>query len=140
MAAAKKVPAKRPAVRKAPARKAPAAKKVPAKRPSGRARTAAARGATKADPPPPGGVAVAVGALIDSAKLVPGSWGDREAALAAVALTLAATLDAGAGLSTAAVARELRATIAALAPKEADGDDLAFIGDLSSPVGDSSES
>lgn len=62
-------------------------------------------------------------------------WG-ADGALAALAVTLAKTLDAGAGLSTAAVARELRATLADLAPKvDDDADrDAALIADLSTPV------
>lgn len=58
-------------------------------------------------------------------------------ALAQMAYHLARKLDTDAGLATAAVARELRATLAALTPvKETDdGDDLdALIATLSSPV------
>lgn len=58
-------------------------------------------------------------------------------ALAQMAYHLARKLDTDAGLATAAVARELRATLAALTPvKETDdGDDLdALIAALSSPV------
>lgn len=58
-------------------------------------------------------------------------------ALSQVAIHLAAALDAGAGLSTAAVARELRATLTALAkPKETDdGDALGdFLAGLLTPV------
>lgn len=69
--------------------------------------------------------------------------GDLTAAavpLSKVALELARTLDAGAGLATAAVARELRATLAGLAPKGGEpGDDDLFSRlerELSSPMGD----
>lgn len=44
-------------------------------------------------------------------------------ALAEVAFTLARTLDDGAGLATAAVSRELRATLVELAKMGVDGDD-----------------
>ena len=58
-------------------------------------------------------------------------------ARAALALNLAATLDAGAGMAAAAVARELRATLTELAPTEEDGgDDDPFdrlVADLSAP-------
>lgn len=63
--------------------------------------------------------------------------GQPTQALSQVAIHLAAALDAGAGLSTAAVARELRATLAALAkPKETDdGDALgSFLESLLSPM------
>jgi hypothetical protein len=55
---------------------------------------------------------------------------DRGCALASSALTLAEALDEGAGLSTAAVARELRATMtellkAAAKPEEDRVDDLS---------------
>lgn len=54
------------------------------------------------------------------------------AALAALALTLADTLDAGAGLATAGISRELRAVLADLKPADDGGaDDLA---DLSAPL------
>jgi hypothetical protein len=59
--------------------------------------------------------------------------------LCETAYLLARTLDAGAGLSTAAVSRELRATLAALMiPKETDGDSPLdeLIAALSAPMGD----
>ena len=58
-------------------------------------------------------------------------------ALAASALVLAAKLDSDAGLATAAVARELRATLAALTDGGRDeGDDgfAALVAGLSAPV------
>jgi hypothetical protein len=63
----------------------------------------------------------------------------RGEALAGLALTLAAFLDEGAGMATAAVARELRATVEALTN---DGDDEAedVLAGLSSPVRDISKS
>jgi hypothetical protein len=45
-------------------------------------------------------------------------WSQSHETLAALAATLADTLDAGAGMAVAAVSRELRATLEALAPKE----------------------
>jgi hypothetical protein len=59
-------------------------------------------------------------------------------ALAGIALTLAEALDAGAGLATAAVARELRATLEALTD---DGSDEAedVLAGLSAPVRDISK-
>lgn len=58
--------------------------------------------------------------------------------LAAAALVLARALDADAGLATAAVARELRATLTALtATGSDDGDDFdQIIATLSAPVAD----
>jgi hypothetical protein len=65
------------------------------------------------------------------------------AALKATAIRLARTLDEGAGLATAAVARELRATLASLTREEptddADGF-AALVAALSSPVQHTSES
>jgi len=63
-----------------------------------------------------------------------------DAALMALALTLAETLDGGAGMATAAVARELRATLAALTPEAKVDDDgfAALIEQLRAPVGDAS--
>jgi hypothetical protein len=56
----------------------------------------------------------------------------------ALALTLAETLDGGAGMATAAVARELRATLAALTPEVKLDDDgfAALIAQLRAPMGD----
>lgn len=59
-------------------------------------------------------------------------------ALVATALTLARKLDEGAGLATAAVARELRATLDALTKGGDDDDDDGFadlVAGLRSPVG-----
>ena len=63
-----------------------------------------------------------------------------DAALMALALTLAETLDSGAGMATAAVARELRATLAALTPEAKVDEDgfAALIEQLRAPVGDAS--
>ncbi len=51
-----------------------------------------------------------------------GAFDTRDEALGQLALTLAAQLDDGAGMATAAVARELRATLADLT-KDRSGDD-----------------
>ena len=69
---------------------------------------------------------VAVVALLDSLRTntVTSTYDE---ALGALALTLAQSLDDGAGMATAAVSRELRATLAALTAqtvKEDDHDDL----------------
>lgn len=59
--------------------------------------------------------------------------------LAASALVLARTLDEGAGLATAAVARELRATLTALTAggsDEGEGDFDAIVASLSAPLVD----
>jgi len=59
-------------------------------------------------------------------------------ALAASSLELARALDAGAGLSTAAIARELRATLTVLAEGANDSNDVIaeLVAQLSAPVGD----
>lgn len=59
-------------------------------------------------------------------------------ALAELALTLARTLDDGAGLAVAAVSRELRATIVELGkPHDSVGDEAeSWLAKLRSPVGD----
>jgi hypothetical protein len=58
--------------------------------------------------------------------------------LAEVAKTLARSLDDGAGLATAAVARELRATMLALTKTDGGGDDGwdSLLTQLSTPLGD----
>lgn len=80
-------------------------------------------------------VATVVDALRDAGQL-----DTQRGALAELARTLAQTLDAGAGLVVAAVARELRATLTALVPpqEEADAFDAAMrrILDGPAPVGD----
>ena len=60
-------------------------------------------------------------------------------ALSAVAVVLAKALDEGAGLATAAVARELRATLAVLTSAGGGDDDgcEAIVAGLSAPVVDS---
>lgn len=56
----------------------------------------------------------------------------RWSALSALAMTLAAQLDAGAGMATAAVSKELRATLDALTPEDVPDDAFArFAADLS---------
>ena len=57
-------------------------------------------------------------------------------ALAETAYTLARALDEGAGLATAAVARELRATLEALSRSGDDGDSAVarLLAELSAPV------
>ena len=64
------------------------------------------------------------------------SSGPVSGSLAAAALILARTLDDGAGLATAAVARELRATLLALAGTGGGDDDgtQALLAELSAPV------
>ena len=58
-------------------------------------------------------------------------------ALAQLALTLADQLDAGAGMATAAISRELRATLSELAESGGDVDDLdVFLAGLSAQVVD----
>ncbi len=60
-------------------------------------------------------------------------------ALARLALTLADYLDEGAGMATAAVSKELRATLAALTAKEViDNDDDIFSSDVPATIRHSS--
>lgn len=74
----------------------------------------------------------AVRSVVDSA--VPVS--PAHAALVAIAIALAQKLDEGAGMATAAVAAELRATLTELLAKGEDDDEYAgFLAGLSSPVG-----
>lgn len=62
-------------------------------------------------------------------------------ALGQLALTLAKALDEGAGMATAAVSKELRATLAALTAKEVVSDDeVVFGADLPAAVRDTTES
>jgi hypothetical protein len=76
---------------------------------------------------------IEAGVLADLADLdLPGTAGLR-----AAAIRLARTLDGDAGLATAAVARELRATLTALTSEGGDGDDdalSALVARLSAPV------
>ncbi len=60
----------------------------------------------------------------------------HDEALGRVALTLAQALDDGAGMATAAVSKELRATLAALTEREevTDGEDAIFGTDLPTQV------
>lgn len=63
-------------------------------------------------------------------------------ALARLAVTLAQTLDGDAGMATAAVSRELRATLADLEGRHggSDNDELtSFLAQLSAPVVDSED-
>lgn len=53
-------------------------------------------------------------------------------ALAAIAVTLAQSLDAGAGMAAAAISKELRATLAELRPAEEDDGDV--LPGLSAPI------
>jgi hypothetical protein len=97
----------------------PAAKQ-PAKRP---ARKRAAK-----PPTPPNRAAVAA----TLAKLEADPATDARAQLA---LTLADALDAGAGMATAAISKELRATLRDIEEGSASDDDFdTFIAGLSSPV------
>ena len=87
------------------------------------------------EPSTTGPVSAAVAA--DIARLTP-RLDQPDASLMALALTLARALDDGAGMATAAVARELRATLAALTPEEHHDDDgfAALIDQLRAPMGD----
>ena len=66
-----------------------------------------------------------------------GDLDDKKSALSEVAVVLARTLDDGAGLATAAVARELRATLEALIKETTTNDDTQFndlFARLSTPI------
>jgi hypothetical protein len=162
--AAKKAPSKTPAKRspgrattkgrasKAPSRAAgssaptdppPATKK----RPSGRARTAAKRAAETPPPPPTLPVHPSEGSLADTVddfiklRARDEDWTPRHWSLAELAMKLAQALDEGAGLATAAVAREFRATLGELAPAtNSSGTPLEqLLARLSAPLGDGEE-
>jgi hypothetical protein len=60
--------------------------------------------------------------------------GEVDSPLGQVALTLARTLDEGAGMSTAAVARELRATLKELTPHDSGDDFQKLMDELSTAV------
>jgi hypothetical protein len=66
----------------------------------------------------------------------------HDEALGRLALTLAETLDDGAGMAVAAVARELRAVLTELTTREVtiDEQDPIFGADLSAPLRDTPES
>jgi len=64
----------------------------------------------------------------------------HDEALGQLALTLAKTLDDGAGMAAAAVARELRATLADLMRERDDSDGDSWTADLSTPVRNPPES
>jgi hypothetical protein len=65
------------------------------------------------------------------------SLNEQDSALGQVALTLAKTHDDGAGLSTAAIARELRATLKELTPNDGGDDFTRLMAALSAEVRDS---
>lgn len=70
-----------------------------------------------------------------------GDLNGMQRALAETAFTLARSLDVGAGMATAAVSRELRATLQALMEAcDASGSEAELIARMSSPVGDAPES
>jgi hypothetical protein len=117
-----------PRAKKAPASTAPVAKKPPARRP--------AKG--PAPPPPPPTNEARVLALIESLRQA-SPVDTRDEAIGQLALTLAKALDEGAGMATAAVARELRATLADLARDRDDGDDDDWTSGLPAPVWDAKE-
>lgn len=100
---------------------------------------ARSRRATDAEEPRPSlCVEDAVRANLDGAPvLVP-----THLALVAVAFTLARKLDEGAGMATAAVARELRETLDVLLGGPSDDDDglSAFVDGLRAPMGHSAKS
>jgi len=82
-------------------------------------------------PPPPSNRG-AVGATLERLNADPATD-----ALAQLALTLADQLDAGAGMATAAISRELRATLSELAESGGDVDELdVFLAGLSAQVVD----
>lgn len=73
----------------------------------------------------------AVSATVDAATEVHPAHGS----LVAIALTLAQKLDEGAGMATAAVAAELRATLDDILREAGDDDELnGFLAGLSAPV------
>lgn len=86
------------------------------------------------DVPPPLCVEDAVRANLDGAPVLVPTHG----ALVAVAFVLARKLDEGAGMATAAVARELRETLDVLLGGPSDDDDglSAFVDSLRTPMGD----
>jgi hypothetical protein len=66
-----------------------------------------------------------------------GDLNEKKSALTEVAIVLARTLDVGAGLATAAVARELRATLEAMIKETTTNDDTQFndlLARLSTPI------
>ena len=87
-----------------------------------------------------GAMETAVASNLDRLRRADAINPDREA-LCELALTLARTLDDGAGMAVAAVARELRATLDALVRSEApiDDDISRFITALSTPIRDTTQ-
>lgn len=117
----------------------PRAKKPPAPAPqSAPAKKRASRAPARKPPPPPATNETRVLALLDSLRQA-SPVDTRDEALGQLALTLAKTLDEGAGMATAAVARELRATLADLARDRDDGDDDDWTSGLPAPVWDAKE-
>ena len=91
-------------------------------RPSGRSRTREAQAPIDTDAPA-GSVELAVISDLESLAVTDGQRG-----LAATAITLARSLDAGAGMAAAAVARELRVTLEAIREGgSGDNDDVAAL-------------
>lgn len=82
-------------------------------------------------------VAAVLAALRDDVTLEP-----HDEALGRLALTLAETLDDGAGMATAAVSKELRSTLAALTAKapKGDTDDDIFGNDVPATIRDTKKS
>lgn len=99
------------------------------KRSTGRQRTAK----TPEAPTQVGNVASVLGLLESLRREQP--LDARDEALGQLALTLAGSLDSGAGMATAAVSKELRATLADLLKDRHDGDDDSdWTAGLSAPV------
>ena len=76
---------------------------------------------------------------VERATIAQLSFEQADSALGQVAIALARFLDAGAGMATAATAKELRATLSVLEGNERvdDGDAIAqLVARLSSPLGD----
>ncbi len=83
-----------------------------------------------------GPVETAVRGDVDALEVV----GSVARSLAATAFNLARKLDTDAGMATAAVARELRETLKALAEAAGDDDESGLISELSAAVGDAAPS
>jgi hypothetical protein len=83
-----------------------------------------------------GPVETAVRGDLDQLDLV----GPVARSLAETAFNLARKLDGDAGMATAAVARELRETLKAIAEAASDDDGSALLAELSTPLGDPPQS
>ncbi|WP_068925008.1 hypothetical protein [Planobispora rosea] len=81
-----------------------------------------------------GTVETAVRGDVEAMELI----GPTARSLAETAYNLARKLDTDAGMATAAVARELRETLKALAEAAGDDDESALLDQLSTPVGNAS--